>query len=197
MLRNIRTKVFYPHPPERVWQAIANRRALAAWLMDNDFEPRLGHKFRFQTQPLPGLEGTIHCEVIELEEPRRLSYTWRGGNLSKHSIVTWTLEPVDGGTQLQLEHKGFECEVIKLGQPMHFSRTGQDNSVLKASLDISMQQPVNQGMPLQLGHAQLESFDSVALNFSFSGGWDFALNSRLQKVLTEIDRQLVITEVRS
>ena len=62
--------VFYPHPPERVWRAITDRRALAAWLMDNDFEPRLGHKFQFFAQSLPGLKPTINCQVIELVEAK-------------------------------------------------------------------------------------------------------------------------------
>lgn len=48
MLRTIKTEVFYPYPPQRIWQVLTERRALSAWLMDNDFEPLVGHKFRFQ-----------------------------------------------------------------------------------------------------------------------------------------------------
>jgi uncharacterized protein YndB with AHSA1/START domain len=108
MLRDLKLDVFYPYSPERVWQAITNRRVLAQWLMENDFEPRIGHKFRFEPQPHQGVNEAIHCEVIELDEPRSLSYTWRGGLMGKPTIVTWRLVPMEGGTQLQLEHKGFE-----------------------------------------------------------------------------------------
>ena len=74
MTQMLKLEVFYPHPPERVWQAITNRRALAAWLMDNDFEPRLGHKFQFSAQSLPGLEN-INCQILELDQPKRLVYS--------------------------------------------------------------------------------------------------------------------------
>jgi len=47
----------YPHPPERVWRALTDSAALAEWLMPNDFEPRVGHKFRFRSKPMPGWRG--------------------------------------------------------------------------------------------------------------------------------------------
>ncbi len=75
MSRTLRFEVLYPHPPERVWRALTDRRMLAEWLMPNDFEPRLGHRFTFRTDPAPGFDGTVRCQVIELDEPRRLSYT--------------------------------------------------------------------------------------------------------------------------
>jgi hypothetical protein len=40
-------EVIYPYPVERVWRALTDSRALAKWLLPNDFEPRLGHKFSF------------------------------------------------------------------------------------------------------------------------------------------------------
>ena len=190
MLRDLKLDVFYPYSPERVWQAIANRRALAAWLMENDFEPRVGHKFRFQAQPQQGVEGTIYCEVIELDEPRSLSYTWRGSFTCKPTIVTWRLLPVEGGTQLQVEHTGFESEVTQPRQPMRLAQERQDKSMFKATLETRSLQPVNQRIPSQLGYQKFESFDSVTLNFYLSGGWHSALNSRLKKILTDIAEQV-------
>ncbi|WP_242054205.1 SRPBCC domain-containing protein [Nostoc sp. FACHB-888] len=35
--------MFYLYPPEKVWQVLTNHQALAAWLMANHFESRLGH----------------------------------------------------------------------------------------------------------------------------------------------------------
>ena len=46
MIRNLNMEVFYAYPPQRVWEVITNRQALAAWLMENDFEPRIGHRVR-------------------------------------------------------------------------------------------------------------------------------------------------------
>jgi uncharacterized protein YndB with AHSA1/START domain len=98
-----------PHPPEKVWRALTDGNLLAEWLMPNDFRPLLGHRFTFRTRPMPGFDGIIHCEVLELEPPARLRYSWRGGSGENalDTIVTWTLQPGGSGTRLQLEHAGF------------------------------------------------------------------------------------------
>ncbi|MGB8698913.1 MAG: SRPBCC domain-containing protein, partial [Thermosynechococcaceae cyanobacterium] len=70
MSQEVVLEMFYPHPPERVWQALTDRRALSVWMMNNDFEAELRHQFRFQSYPLPGLEVTIYCEVLEVEAPK-------------------------------------------------------------------------------------------------------------------------------
>lgn len=104
MSQPVHLEVFYPYPLERVWKVLTDRRALANWMMENDFEPKLGHKFRFYSQPLPGLTTTIQCEVVELEEPNRLVYTWQEFPTAEPSLVVWTLTTVAGGTQLRLKH---------------------------------------------------------------------------------------------
>lgn len=103
-MNQVTLEVFYPHSPERVWQALTDRRALTAWMMDNDFEPQLGHKFHFRQAALPGFDRYIHCEVIELEPPNRLAYRWQDAQTQDSAIVTWTLTAVSGGTTLQLRH---------------------------------------------------------------------------------------------
>lgn len=95
----------YPHPRERVWRALTDPELLARWLMPNDFEPRVGHRFTFRTDPGPGFDGVVHCEVTEIEEPRLVAFTWVGGPLDTR--VRFTLEEVPGGTRLQVEHSGF------------------------------------------------------------------------------------------
>jgi uncharacterized protein YndB with AHSA1/START domain len=105
MKRDLRFEQTYPHPPARVWAAITDSAAMADWLMPNDFVPRLGHRFQFRTKPAPGFDGIVNCEVIELDPPRRLAYTWKGGGID--TIVTITLEPAPAGTKLVLEHRGF------------------------------------------------------------------------------------------
>ena len=96
----------YPHPPERVWRALTDRDQLAMWLMPNDFVPVVGHKFEFRVKPQWGWRGIVDCEVLEVDPPRRLSYTWEG-DPGRVTTVTWTLAPAAGGTRLVLEHRGF------------------------------------------------------------------------------------------
>src|SRR5512141_1482646 len=102
MKRDLKFEITYPHPPEKVWRALTDSRAIADWLMPNDFAPRLGHKFMFTSKPQPGWDGKTYCEVIELDPPRALAYTWRGGPID--TVVRFTLEPVAGGTRLRLDH---------------------------------------------------------------------------------------------
>jgi uncharacterized protein YndB with AHSA1/START domain len=97
-------EVIYPCPPDRVWRALTDRQVLAQWLLPNSFEPRVGHRFHF-VRPVPGSAGeVIECEVIDLQPPFRLAFTWRGPADHAPSVVTWTLQPVPGGTRLRLAH---------------------------------------------------------------------------------------------
>ena len=98
-----------PHAPAKVWRALTEPKLLAAWLMENDMRPIVGHKFTFKAQPMPGWDGVVQCEVLEVDEPKRLRYSWRGGSEQNQidTVVTWTLTPTASGTRLALEHAGF------------------------------------------------------------------------------------------
>src|SRR5262249_37620569 len=64
--RAIRLDEFLAHPPARVWRALTDPDLLARWLMPNDFRPAAGHRFTFRTDPRPGFDGIVHCEVLTL-----------------------------------------------------------------------------------------------------------------------------------
>lgn len=83
MTDSIRRELVFPQSREDVWRALTDSAALAEWLMPNDFEPRVGHRFTFRTQPNPqaGFDGIVHCEVLECAPPSRLAYTWAGGGI--------------------------------------------------------------------------------------------------------------------
>lgn len=106
MQRNLAFDAVYPHPIERVWRAVTEPDAIADWLMDNDFAPVLGRGFEFHTRAGPGFDGVVRGEVLEVEAPRRLLYSWKGGHLD--TTVDITLRPVPEGTFLHLEHRGFK-----------------------------------------------------------------------------------------
>ncbi|HEY4282808.1 MAG TPA: SRPBCC domain-containing protein [Chthoniobacterales bacterium] len=105
MIRNLTFDETYPYPIERVWLALTDSTAIADWLMPNDFKPEIGHKFQFHTDPAPGFDGTVDCEVIELTPPNRLAFSWKGGGID--TIATFSLSAVPEGTHLRLEHTGF------------------------------------------------------------------------------------------
>ena len=102
-----------PHPPEKVWRALTQPALIAQWLMQNDFEPKVGHRFSFRAQPQPGWSGVVNCEVKIVEPLRRLVYTWGDGTESDgglRTVVTWTLAPEAGGTRLRMEQSGFRLD---------------------------------------------------------------------------------------
>lgn len=104
----IHTDTFLPHPPEQVWRALTDPELLASWLMPNDFQARVGHRFTFRTDPVPahGFDGIVHCEVIELVPAQRLCIRWAGGGID--TTVRWELFPEGAGTRLLLSHEGFD-----------------------------------------------------------------------------------------
>jgi uncharacterized protein YndB with AHSA1/START domain len=94
-----------PHPPEKIWRALTQGPLLKEWLMDNDFEPVVGHKFNFCATPFPGWDGMIDCEVLVVEPNKKLSYSWNA--LGLKSVVDWTLVATKGGTLVRMEQSGF------------------------------------------------------------------------------------------
>ena len=105
MPREVLLSAVYPQPPREVWRALTDRDLLAQWLMPNDFEPRVGHRFTFRTDPAPGFDGIVHCEVLELVTEQRLTISWRGGG--NDTIVSFEIEPSGAGTRLRFSHSGF------------------------------------------------------------------------------------------
>lgn len=107
----------FPHPLTKLWRALTESPLLAQWMMPNDFEPVVGHKFRFHATPAPGWNGLVDCEVLAMEPPGRLSYSWRTGppEAGMQWVVLLTLTPAEGGTRLRMEQSGF-----RPGQPGNY-----------------------------------------------------------------------------
>jgi uncharacterized protein YndB with AHSA1/START domain len=97
-----------PHSPEKIWRALTEGSLIEQWLMKNDFEPRVGHKFNFRAAPVPNWNGIIDSRVLVVEPNSRLSYSW--GSMGLESVVVWTLTPTEGGTRLRMEQSGFRSE---------------------------------------------------------------------------------------
>ncbi|SFM30706.1 Uncharacterized conserved protein YndB, AHSA1/START domain [Paenibacillus sp. 1_12] len=99
---------------EKVWSALTDSGKIAKWVvdihsgqaMDNDFKPVVGHRFQFRAQPTEWWDGIINGEVLIVDAPNQVSYTWASGG-EKHT-VTWTLQDLgDGKVNLHLEQTGF------------------------------------------------------------------------------------------
>jgi uncharacterized protein YndB with AHSA1/START domain len=107
MKQDLRFERHLRHSPERVWRALTDSKELSVWYFENDFRPVVGHKFTFRPAPDTGFEGTLQGEVILVDTPFRLVYTFHGGSMKRETVVTWTLTPDSGGTLLMIQHTGF------------------------------------------------------------------------------------------
>ena len=109
--RSIVVERVMPHAPEKIWRALTTTDLIAAWLMRNDFQPVVGHRFNFWSKPVAGWNGVADCEVLLCEPFTRLAWAQNASGEQAadglKSVVTWTLTPVDGGTLVRMEHSGF------------------------------------------------------------------------------------------
>ena len=94
-----------PYPPEKIWRALTEGALIKQWLMENDFQPVVGHSFKFRSTPVPNWDGIIDSQVMVVEPNKKLSYSW--GTMGMESVVVWTLVATSGGTLVRMEQSGF------------------------------------------------------------------------------------------
>ena len=108
--RSISMEYELQHAPAKVWRALTEPKLLAAWLMTNDIQPTVGHRFTFRSEPTQWWDGIVQSEILEVEPHKKIAYAWRAGPESSRldTVVTFTLTPTkSGGTRLTLEQTGF------------------------------------------------------------------------------------------
>ncbi len=89
-----------PHSLDKVWRALTQGPLIEEWLMQNDFQAVVGHRFDLRAD-----WGVVDCQVLAVEPNKELSYTWEAMGLK--SVVTWTLAATGTGTRLRMEQSGF------------------------------------------------------------------------------------------
>jgi uncharacterized protein YndB with AHSA1/START domain len=86
-------------PPEVVWRALTDREQLRAWFPSDVIVEggawEVGAVIEFPFSP-EVIDMTLTGEVLEVDEPRRLAYTWG------QDTLRFELSPADGGTRLVL-----------------------------------------------------------------------------------------------
>ena len=97
-----------PHSPEKIWRALTEAPLIEQWLMKNDLQLVVGHRFNFRSTPVPQWDGIIESEVLVVEPHSRLSYRW--ASMGLETVVTWTLTPTIDGTHVRMEQIGFRSE---------------------------------------------------------------------------------------
>jgi uncharacterized protein YndB with AHSA1/START domain len=104
-------------PPERVFQALINREQALTWGTSDAFtmkvwemDPRPGGEWTFvSVEKGSGREYEHHGEIVEIDPPRVLAYTWFANWHPKPShptMVRWKLTAIPTGTHLEVTHSG-------------------------------------------------------------------------------------------
>jgi uncharacterized protein YndB with AHSA1/START domain len=112
-MSDIRIVRDYPQPPAKVWRAVTDPALISRWTATGaggrpeGFSPVVGTKFRFVAKPKPGWHGIVDCEVLEVNEPSLLRWSWTDGDGGDTTQVVYRIEPHDGGTRFTYEHTGF------------------------------------------------------------------------------------------
>lgn len=104
----------YPYPLEEVWAVLTDPELVAEWTTTGQggrpegFAPVPGTKFRFVGKPTIGWAGVVYCEVIAVDAPHSMHYTWKGDeDADDVTDVTYLLEATPDGTRFTWHHTGF------------------------------------------------------------------------------------------
>lgn len=93
MAKIIQYQLFFPHPPELVWEYITTPELIAQWLMPGDVKPVVGHEFQLTSFPMPDMQfdGVFYCKVTEVVPFKKFAYSWKfgpGDGTLNSSVVT-------------------------------------------------------------------------------------------------------------
>ncbi len=102
-------------PPERVFKSLIDVdevRRRSPELGVYEMDARVGGKWRLEMRPPKPYKGfdVIHHdgEILELDPPRLLVYTWTANfhtDPKARTIVRWELTPTKSGTHVKLTHR--------------------------------------------------------------------------------------------
>lgn len=121
------TEIEIAAPPDRVFKALTDPGELGRWFTNPEcpvktweMDARTGGHYRYATQ-----KGTVivnevtefecHGEILEIDPPRLLVYSWIANwhlNRSLRTIVRWELTPIAGGTRVVVTHSGLASEKV-------------------------------------------------------------------------------------
>ena len=103
--------IYFAAPREVVWGYLTQKDKLALWFHPAEADLAAGQDYALVGENDDGTTSKI-CwgNVLEMEAPAHLKYTFTIKPLGDATTtVTWTLEAVDGGTKLSLEHAGISA----------------------------------------------------------------------------------------
>ena len=116
----------YAAPPERVFAAWTDPSRMSRWLkpaadasVEVEADVRVGGRYRLRIVMPDGREHVSYGEYQEVTPPQRLAFTWSWEDgMASDTLVTVSLRPVDGGTELTLRHERLATEDLRKSHAM-------------------------------------------------------------------------------
>lgn len=105
--KQIEFEVTVPYSIELVWDVFTKPEAISQWIMETDFKPVVGNKFQYRAKKNFAWRGWVDCEVLEVQQPNRLRFTWQSMPKQSPTVVTYTFKSLSAGTHIQAIHAGF------------------------------------------------------------------------------------------
>ncbi len=93
---------------EKVWKAITDNNEMKKWYFDiAEFKLQIGFEFRFVAGS--NEKQWLHiCKITEIDQQKKLTYSWRYDGYAGVSYVTFELFPEGSKTRLKLTHSDLE-----------------------------------------------------------------------------------------
>jgi uncharacterized protein YndB with AHSA1/START domain len=108
-------EIFIAAPRNRIFEALTDAKQAVRWWGHNDryhlsefiMDTRVGGKWSTSGGSAKTGDIHVHGEILEIDPPSRLKYTWISSWMPQHTTVLWELEENDKGTLVKLTHTGF------------------------------------------------------------------------------------------
>ncbi|SEK51687.1 Uncharacterized conserved protein YndB, AHSA1/START domain [Aquimarina amphilecti] len=94
----------FSHPIDTIWNAISTAEEISNWFLPADFKAEVGYNYTFNSPDKENCKPIVG--IIKQATPYTLIYSWKIAGTDVETTVKWTLEKIENGTKLLLEHSG-------------------------------------------------------------------------------------------
>jgi uncharacterized protein YndB with AHSA1/START domain len=92
-------------PVATVWKALSDINLLKKWMPFSDFKAEVGFETCFMLGASPERQYEHICEVTEVEEEKKLTYSWRYEGHTGDAYATYELTPDGDQTLLTFTYR--------------------------------------------------------------------------------------------
>jgi uncharacterized protein YndB with AHSA1/START domain len=112
VLEDIEQEIRIEASRDRVWAVLAGEGLVEEWLGCLGYRAEIGTLFYMQPDPARrssgDIEGATHCELLSLEPPQRMRFSWFLPGTPKTLVEIVLGDNGDGSTTARLSHSGWD-----------------------------------------------------------------------------------------